>query len=165
MKLTVVFSRHSNWWAIGSKFICWAQGTPFSHVALMIDNEFGTEPIIFEAVYPRSRKIKLMDWLALGNEQVVSFELKVTDEAALRRVLYEYLDKEYSVLALAEQGLAIIFKGLKHKFDKLSWASKNFLICTEYAQRVLSSLYGVDRPGMSLRDVYRECRRINQSSI
>lgn len=163
MKLTFIFSTKKHWWAIGARFIEWADGVPFSHVCMQIETEAGSQPYIYEAIFPYSRRISKADWLAHGNVEVKSFEFDIQpwQMSLLRESLYEQIGKRYSVIELAMQGVGIAFKGLKKKINRISWKIENELICTEYAMRVIEKVYGLHgdrKPKMSLRDVYRECR-------
>jgi uncharacterized protein YycO len=152
-KYYLQLSKSSKWYKLGSPFLMWADGVPFSHCSIL-EAESG---LVFESVAPKSRKEPLEEWLK-HNTVVYSVEVSASDESLLWLNLQ--LGRPYSLRQLVAIECQKLFKRLKIKLVNGDKA----LICTELMAQFLLRYFGVqfskDPDIISLRDIYRVLRRL-----
>lgn len=163
IELRVVFSKNRHWWALGSRFLMWVEGVPFSHVSLslFIPGGYMYEPQIFESVYPRSRKITYSEWIKKYHP-VKEFEFTVGNEAyEMFSKLHNLLDRKYSVWQLVKIGMQLIAKGFNKSLFSKDWGCEKHQICTEFVARVFAeppfNMFKDMSPDIiGLKETYRE---------
>jgi hypothetical protein len=134
MKLTSHFSKKRSGFTLGSRLIMWAQGSDFSHCASEIDKEDGTEPMVYEAVAPKARKISKSEWV-LHSIPVHSIEENITDPEQIK-IIIDTAESEvgtpYSLLQLLVMAIGLIFKLFVKFFETFCLNSSKFKVCSEF---------------------------------
>jgi len=116
---------------LGGEIIKSVENTPFCHFAILFNDNF--DEYIFEAVFPKTRKVKYSEWLKEYSVHTrFDFEIPSQDK---RIECYEYLElminKWYGVDQVLFIAFCIWFK-LNEKFQLKTSINKNArLICTE----------------------------------
>lgn len=138
-KLFVGFSKAKSKWAIVSKLIMWAQGTPFSHVYIRFDSEFIERTFIYQA---SGSKVNFENLQSFQQHAMVvkEFELAVTPEV-YKKILQFAIDnvgKPYSL----KQLIGMAWVCLKAKFGmKVQNPFKDradAFVCSEIGAEVLA---------------------------
>lgn len=142
MIVTFHFSKKINGWVFGSKFIMWVEGSDYSHCATEIQMDPDAEPFVYEAVYPKSRRLLKSAWLQHA-QPVHSIPFLVTNEAKkeeIINILHDNLDKGYSVAQLIVISIGMFFKTIQKAVDKIILNSNRYLICSEYQSLALRAM-------------------------
>ena len=134
MIVTFHFSKKISGWTFGSRFIMWVEGCDYSHCATEIQMDPDAEPFIYEAVYPKSRRLLKSVWLQHA-QPVHSIPFLVLDETKkeeIINVLHDNLDKGYSIAQLAVIAIGMFFKAIQKAVHKIILNANKYLICSEY---------------------------------
>jgi hypothetical protein len=143
MKVTVLFARHRKWWAIFDDLLCLAEGVPFSHVAILLQDDFSQ--FVYESQAPRGRRVPLTEWL----EKYKITEEFLIDENFIRHsheyyYLYRMTQLKYSPLQILAIGLGLLNKALLERNKWLEINGHKAAICTELVGNFLRVAYGVE---------------------
>jgi hypothetical protein len=165
MKIYAVFASNRRPLAIGGKLLQWAECIPFSHCAVMLEDEYGTVTV-FESVWPKSRKIKIEEWLDHYKIEE-SFDFPIHDIIMYRGLnlyLRGKLRRWYSTLQLVWIGIGLFIKPLNKVISKTKVNGSKHLICTEMTGDVFKRFYGASwnesTDTISLTETRDEIKRI-----
>jgi hypothetical protein len=143
MKVYILFAENRAWWAVGSHLLKWVEKTNFSHVAVMLTDDYGTW--VYESQAPQGRRVTLMEWLK---------KYKIVDSVLLDEhfkkgtheyyYLYRQTQVPYSFFQLVLIGLGILNKALLERNKWLEVNGHKAAICTELVGNFLRVAYGVE---------------------
>jgi len=142
MIVTFHYSKKISGFVKGSELIMWAEEEDFSHCATEIQVDPELDGIVYEAVYPKSRKLPKQEWLK-HSQPVHSIPFLVTDPVLKKAIIFDLesnLDKDYSIFQLFIIGVGLCFKLVAKAVDKIVINSNKFLICSEYQSLPLKRL-------------------------
>jgi hypothetical protein len=124
-----------------SKIMQIGENVDFGHVAIGLESYEGS--YVYEAVMPRTRKMKLSEW---DLHYKIVRQIQWTVPAHLQGDVYEYLQKSmgirYSLRQILVIGLTCIFKPLDYFFKKVKLNNSKALICTEVQSRFAEKYMG-----------------------
>jgi hypothetical protein len=154
-KVIIAFSNPKAWHLkLGARLIQFADKTPFSHVALIVQEASGVT--VFESVFPRSRKIAYLDWV-----KRYSIEDSFIVEAENIDILESLVGKFYSLDQLVLILITNLFGWVDRVFNYAILNHERGLICTEVASRFLESisLWHVteSHDKIGIADVFKRC--------
>lgn len=110
-----------------------AENLNYCHVAILIDD------FVYEAVWPRSRKIRLKDWLTKF-KIIKIYELEF-DEHSYQNFLVEIflqLGRPYSLTQIVLIWLSNCLGILENYINKTIWNGNKALICSEFVARPIT---------------------------
>lgn len=164
MIIRICFGKKFPPWDIGSKILMWAEKFPASHVWIEIENSYSC--FVYESVAPKSRRIEKSDHQKhyMSVKEFNMMELNDDESYIARSVINEMMNIKYGFWQILIIGLGLISKTFARWSGRILWNGKKKVICTELAGRFMEAVFKVDfgeKPDtISLRDVYRECLRI-----
>ena len=155
IKIYVVFSiSESTFKRIMGKFIEWIDGVPFTHVSILVENI--DEKMIYESVFPRSKKVSVEDWKKHYKLKYI-YQLPSVDVKLATSLLEEMRGKEYSIFQLILIAVARAFNRFQRYFGNNINGTKR-LICSELVAEFIQKSYNVDFKEnidfISLKDVW-----------
>lgn len=118
--------------SVAVKAIEKSEGTDFNHVAILLNG------FVYEAVFPRARKISKYDWDKLFRT-IRTYEIEL-NELEYRLFLEQMLaqhGKPYSVFQCAMIWLSNSVGVLERFIERIVWNGNKALICSEFVARPL----------------------------
>lgn len=154
----------------GDKVIKEVQRTNFSHFAIgLLDSETGIE-IIYESIFPKSRRLLKDQWLN-DYSPVLEMNLKISDERFNESIWFldTMIDKWYSLKQIFWIAFIGWFK-IKTLFsNKVTINSKNKLICTEMGYIYCKEFFNFDHDensdSVDLNDMLKIGKDISSNPI
>lgn len=142
-RVTIIMSKSKAWWNFLGKFIMKAEGTPYSHFAIVKHEELDSP--VFEAVWPKSKKSWYSDWIK-KHEVVKSVTLDVmsAERVDVHLWLHEQMNKPYSLFQLVFIYLDLTNKTFKRMFRVQEINGQKELICTELTGLFLEKFFNVN---------------------
>lgn len=135
MVIRFLFCTPKSWYKwIGSEIIKLGEGVNAGHFAIEV--EMYGDSKIYEAVFPKSRKIALYDWM--DHYKVVGeyeFHAPIHLETDIVDFLNDLTGVKYSISQIFTIGLVALFKPLDFILKTKVINQKNALICTEVGSR------------------------------
>lgn len=174
MKIRFLLAKNPSPLAIGGDFIQWVEKVSYSHCAILI--EASGIAIVYESLWPKSRKVSFDKWLEKYEiVQMYSFDVPENKVKPLVEDLESLVSRFYSVPQLVLIGLSL----LNDWFERISRAwilnHRKGLICTELVAIILSSYFttqfseSLDRVGLKdcelALDHLKELERRNDGSL
>jgi len=142
---------------IGSELIKLGEGVRAGHFAIELE-EYG-ESEIYEAVFPKSRKMKLYDWM--DHYKVVGeyeFHVPIYLQDSVKQFLSEMVGINYSLGQIFTIGLVALFKPLDSFLRTRVINQKKALICTEVGSRFIERFFNLDlkqsHDQIGIKDMY-----------
>lgn len=121
----------------GGWFIRNVDGSKYSHFAIYFEND------IYEAVFPKSRKIDVLKWKEKYDVGLVYRSTVSVEETQLTyNFLQTLVNRPYSMSQVFFIGLFSIFKPLEKYFAVKFLNYKKYLICTEVGSLFFEWAYG-----------------------
>lgn len=160
-KVTILCCENTEWLhKIGVWSIEKSEGTNFNHVAILMVDDFGVH-WVYEAVFPRVRKIRYHDWLKKF-KIIKSYEIPLDDYESFRfqTTAKTLLGKPYSIFQCFLIGLSNSIGALENFIERTIWNGNKALICSEYVATCIVAAIGyqfknqLDSVGM---DEIEEC--------
>ena len=144
----------------GGEIIKEVEGTPFCHFAILYDDK--KEQTVYEAVFPRSRKIPYSEWLKEYEVHTI-FHFKAPSEESMsiyKTFLDSLINKIYAFDQCVWIAFCIWFKIRKTIQEKVKLNGSKSIICTELGYLFtkkffnfdLINIYNTDR--VDLRDMF-----------
>jgi hypothetical protein len=139
MKLVYHFCKKKKGFTLGSKLIMLVQGTDFSHCAIEVIRD-EQEPVIYEAVFPKSHCISKSQWLEHFQEvHKIEQEIKSFDVLEVEKALAEGLNVPYSVFQLVIIAIGLTLKAMLTAVQLFCLNSKKEEVCSEYMAKVMTA--------------------------
>lgn len=159
MIVRILFSNPTEWYKeIGSKLIRLIDESPASHCAIELESIAGSK--VYEAVYPRSRKLKFNDWYN-HNKIIMSFEFSIPESKHCK--VYEWLEKTKNKKYPISQ-LFLIFKDKIKNKDYQNINGHEYLICSElvalFMINFLDAKFNECSDTIGVSDVLTECLKL-----
>jgi hypothetical protein len=161
MKVRVIISNPTEWYKqLGSYLIRRVDGCSGSHVSIELDSYAGNR--VYEAVWPRSRKLNYGEWLNHNKiVKVYEFKVKPGTEADVLEYLEAQLNKLYSI-----PQLALILIDYIDPYDFKPINGNSALICSElvsgYLEKFHGSKFNETSDTVGVLDIELECDRLSR---
>jgi hypothetical protein len=156
--VTFGFSKAKSKTALFSKAICWAQGTPFSHVYIKFNWAASGSNLIYQA---SAHAVNFeTEWHFNGHAQIVhEVSFDVADECWQRvaHFIVDNLGKPYSILQIAGFAFKLLGAKLGIKCIKPIRNGKDQFICSELGAevfRLLGNAEHLDSENTTPKDLY-----------
>lgn len=162
MIVTVYITDPTEWWKQpGSYLIKRVDGSSGSHCAIGLDSYAGNR--VYEAVFPKSRKLNYGDWLN-HNKIVKEYKFKVPEGREYEVI--EWLDAQVGKWYSVPQ-LALILTDLIIPADYNPINGHKLLICSEliaigYLAKFHGSVFNETVDTIGVLDVELECDRLSR---
>ena len=158
MVVRFLFCTPKTWYKwIGSEIIKLGEGVKAGHFAIEVE-EFG-ESTVYEAVFPKSRKITLYKWM--DHYKVVGeyeFHVPINLQSSVKQFLSEMVGINYSLGQIFTIGLVALFKPLDYFLRTRVINQKKALICTEIGSRFIERFFKIDldqsHDQIGIKDMY-----------
>lgn len=154
MKISAIYGKRTNPFMILSPIIRLVNGTPFSHVAILFEDEDGQW--VYESTMPVSHKIPYSKWLE-HYTLVASHDItpKLKHALVAEVFLHSMLGIKYSYSQLFMAGMSLMFQGI---FRPKQTNGSRRLICAEFVVLFLNHVCEMDcgKPSdyVTLSDVF-----------
>lgn len=131
---------------LAARAIRYYTGEPASHFAVLFDEGYEQQGLIFHATVEKVRPVLFKDFLAQGNRVVAAQGFKSRTNLELQEAIYssllsKYSGKEYDFGALVYHMIYGTAKKLHIPVkDKNLWGSSKRALCTELGQEIYSVL-------------------------
>lgn len=165
MKATAIFCKSKSKWMHGGKLLMWAEKIPFSHAAVLIEDQHGHQ-VVYESVWPKSRKMTLKEW-EKHYQCVESYSFPIASMSDLHQMKFfmkSKLNKWYSVLQLAWIGVGMFINPLEKIVSTRPVNGSKHLICTELTGDFFAKFYGCkwleSTDTISLTETRNEIQRV-----
>ena len=138
-KVSIGFSTNKK--AILSKIICWAQGTPYSHVYIRRDSKYGE--YVYQASGLQVNFMNIETFLE-HNTVIEEYEFDLPDDRhdELITFLIKYAGKPYSIKSLFQIGIMQVFKKVKFKPE-----NEDSFVCSKLCAFFIETVLDLDVPG------------------
>lgn len=144
MEISFVFSRSKlRSHKLGCKVIRRMEKTDVSHAAILVKTAFGS--MVYEAVFPRVRKMKFEDWIEQYEPiRVYPFEVPKEFRFLVGMDLRKMEGIPYPISQLILIGIGIVAPGLAKWLKPIVLNHDGALICTEVGAILLRNYMEVD---------------------
>lgn len=158
-KLYIGFSKAKSNWAVLSKLIRWAQGTPFSHVYVRFDSESLHRTFIYQA---SGSKVNFENIALFNSHSIVvkEFELDVSEETYTRVLQFaiDNVGKPYSVKQLIGMAWGCLKQKLGFSVENPFKDRTDAFVCSEIGADVLEiagKQVPEDKDSLGPKEVYK----------
>lgn len=158
MVVRFLFCTPKTWYKwIGSEIIKLGEGVKAGHFAIEV--EMYGDSKIYEAVFPKSKKSQLYDWM--DHYKVVGeyeFHVPIHLEVDVVNFLNDLTGVKYSLSQIISIGLVAIFKPLDFVLKTMVINQKKALICTEVGSRFIERFFKLElnqsHDQIGIKDMY-----------